>query len=293
MALNPPPSSPPSNADDASRFDDVQFSIWQTFKRHIPHFLATIFIDIILPIVIYFGLQKQIKPVYALILAGTPPLGMVLCKGILSRRFDALGFIVFVGFAISGIVAIITRSPIILLLEKSIDTGTVSIIFAITLIPFRCRRCRLRPLAYYFYQDLVPADRSQVGLPDDLFHNPRYSQHEDDVLLSNYSNRNEISRVSEWIYAHCSSFRRSCFTITAIWAVGLLSEFLGRLTLILVHLSVNQIVLYGNIIFTIATVLCIGATIACIVRERRQTLAFIRQWRLEQNPVGGGDPRST
>jgi hypothetical protein len=292
MALNPSPSSPPYDPDEVSRSMEIQFSIWQTFKRHIPHFLATIFIDIVLPIIVYFVLQKEIKPVYALILAGTPPLGMVLFKGVVSRRFDALGFIVFVGFAISGIVAIVTRNPIILLLEKSIDTGTVSIIFAITLIPFRCcsRRCRLRPLAYYFYQELVPADRSQVGLPDDLFHNPRYAQYEDDVLLPNYSNQSEISRVYEWMYAHCSSFRRSCFTITAIWALGLLSEFLGRLTLILVHLSVNQIVLYGNIIFTIATVLCIGATIACIVRERRQTLAFIRQWRLEQNPVRGGDP---
>ena len=294
MALNPPSPSPASDPAETSTPSPLQFSIWQTFKRHIPHFLATIFIDIILPIVIYFGLQKQIKPVYALILAGTPPLGMVLFKAVLSRTFDALGFIVFIGFAISGLVAIITRSPMILLLEKSIDTGTVSIIFAITLIPFRCchRRCRLRPLAYYFYQDLVPTDRSQVGLPEDFFHNPQYSQNEDDTLLPNYSNQTEISRVSEWIYLHCSSFRRSCFIITAIWAVGLLSEFLGRLTLILVHLSVNQIVLYGNIIFAIATVFCIGATILCIVRERRQTLAFIRQWRLEHNPVRGGDPWS-
>ncbi|CAF3457935.1 unnamed protein product, partial [Rotaria sp. Silwood2] len=36
----------------------IKFSIWNTFKHHIPHFLITILVDIILPLVIYFLLQK-------------------------------------------------------------------------------------------------------------------------------------------------------------------------------------------------------------------------------------------
>jgi hypothetical protein len=282
MALD---TSGSSTTEEISRSSHVEFSIVQTFKRHIPHFLMTMLMDIILPLVIYFGLQKQIKPVYALLFAGTPPFVMVLFKGIVSRRFDALGFLVFIGFIISGAVAIITRNPFVLLLEKSMDTGTVSIVFALTLIPFRyCfRNCRLRPLAYYFYQDLVPTDRSQAGLPEDLFTNPRYSQSEDDILLPNITHREEVSNVYEWIYRHCASFRRSCYAITVIWAFGLLSEFLGRIILILLQLSVNQIVLYGNIIFTIITVLCILSTIMCIIHERKQTLIFIKQWVVEHS----------
>ncbi len=68
-----------------------QFSSWNAFKHHIPHFLMTMLIDVILPLAIFFGLQNHIKPVYTLILAGAPPFFMVIFKAIL---FNALGFII-------------------------------------------------------------------------------------------------------------------------------------------------------------------------------------------------------
>ncbi|CAF4978333.1 unnamed protein product, partial [Rotaria sp. Silwood1] len=207
-----------------------KFSIWQTFKHHIPHFLLTILVDIILPLITYFILQKYIKPVYALLAAGTPPLFMVIFKAIWFCTFDALGFIVFVTFAISGIVAIITRNPIVLLLEKSLVTFILSIIFAITLIPFHCchYRCRLRPLAYYMYKDLVPTNREEVGLPENIFRdeeeqiNNQYRQLEEEVSRKIMSNKQEVTQVYEWLYKNCSSFRISCYMITSIWAIGLL-----------------------------------------------------------------------
>ena len=155
------------------------------FKRHIPHFLATILVDIILPLIMYFTLQKHIKPVYALLIAGTPPLVMVIVKGIVSRTFDALAFLVCFGFIISGVVALITRNAIVLLLEKSLVTGVSSLIFAVTLIPLHCcnNRCRLRPLAYYFYQDLVPTTRTEIGLPENVWTNEQDSTSEQEVLL--------------------------------------------------------------------------------------------------------------
>ena len=281
-------SSPSSHAQQQV-VPNIQFSIWYTFKRHIPRFLATILGDIVLPLIIYFGLQKHIEPIYALLVAGTPPLFMVIFKAIISRTFDALGFLVFIGFAISAVVALITRSPIVLLLEKSLVTGIISIIFAITLIPFHCchYRLHLRPLAYYFYQDLVPTNREQVGLPDNIFNDEREiiqqqsSEHEYDVLIPKLSDRQEVAKVYEWIYTNCSSFRRSCYMITSTWTIGLLLEFLSRLTLILVHLSVNKIFIYGNIILSSVTMMCIVTTIICVTRERKQTIIFIEQWRRE------------
>jgi hypothetical protein len=265
----------------------IQFSIWNTIKHHIPRFLITIFVDIILPIVIYLILQKRIKPVHALLAAGIPPLIMVLVKGILSRTFDALGFIVFIGFSASAIAAIITRNPIILLLEKSLATGLISLVFGVTLIPFRCcyHRFHIRPLAYYFYQDLVPTKRAEVGLPDSIFEDEQELIDEqrmellDDGILPRLTHKQEVAQVYEWIYAHCSSFPSACYMITSIWSIGFLLEFLGRLTLILARLSVNKIVIYGQFILSSVTVICIILTIICITKERKQTLRFIEQWK--------------
>ncbi|CAF1388570.1 unnamed protein product [Rotaria sordida] len=281
-------SSSSSSLVQSQANTNIQFSIWHTFKRHIPRVLTTILVDVILPLIIYFVFQKYIKPVYALLIAGTPPFLMVIFKAISSRTFDALGFLVFIGFIISGVVAIITHNPIVLLLEKSLVTGIVSIIFAITLIPFHCchHYCRLRPLAYYFYQDLIPTNREQIGLPENIFSNnqetihEQYSEHENEVLIHKSSNK-EIAQVYEWIYNNCSSFRISCYIITSTWSIGLLSEFLARLILILVHLSINKIVIYGNVILSSVTIICILITIICVTKERKQTLILIEQWKQE------------
>jgi len=262
----------------------IHFSIWDTFKHHIPRFLITILVDVILPVVIYFGLQKRIKPVYALLVAGSPPLIMVIIKGILSRTFDALGFIVFIAFLLSAIVALIIHNPIVLLLEKSIITAILSLIFGLTLIPLQCcqQRFHIRPIAYYFYQDLVPTKRAEVGLPDSIFENEQESteeQHEGEIPVIKLSHKKEVAQVYEWIYAHCSSFPSACYMITSIWSIGFLLEFLGRLTLILARLSVNKIVIYGQFILSSVTVICIILTIICITKERKQTLRFIEQWK--------------
>lgn len=267
-----------------------KFSVWHTFKRHIPSFLITILIDVILPIVIYFVLQIYIKPVYALLAAGTPPLFMVIFKALWFFTFDALGFLVFTTFAITAVVAIITRNEIVLLLEKSLVTGIISVIFAMTLIPFHhcCHRCRLRPLGYYMYQDLVPTNRQDIGLPDNIFAEEQetvdnqYTQLQEEVSVQRPPHKQEVAQVYDWMYKNCSTFRLSCFIITSIWAVGLLLEFLARLLLILFHLHVNKIVLYGHIILSSITVLCIVSTIVCITIERKSTLRFIENWNAKQ-----------
>ena len=93
------------------------------------------------------------------------------------------------------------------------------------------------------------------------------------------SNKEEVAKVYAWIYTHCSSFRSSCYIITGIWAVGLLLEFLARLTLILVHLPLSKLVIYGNVILSGVTAICIALTITFIAKERKQTIAFIQQWK--------------
>jgi hypothetical protein len=283
----------PSSLDQQPQISPkIKFSIWHTFKHHIPRFLLTILMDVILPLAIFFSLQKYIKPVYALLAASSPPLSMVIFKAIWFCTFDALGFLVFFTFAISAIVAIITRNPIILLLEKSLVTGIFSLIFAITLIPFHCchYQCRIRPLAYYFYQDLVPTNLAQIGLPENIFSNEQeqigdqYTQLTEELSQPKLSNKQEVAQVYEWIYTHCSSFRLSCYMITSIWSIGFLLEFTARLSLIIIHLPINKIVIYAHIILSSITILCIVLSIICITIERKHTLLFIERWNIEQQP---------
>lgn len=275
-----------TNPEFAVTTPKSRFSLWKTFKRHIPGFLLTILMDVILPLVIYFYLQRYIRPVYALLVASSPPLFMVLFKATYSRTFDALGFLVFFTFTISAIVAIVTRNPIVLLLEKSMVTGILSLIFALTLIPFHCcvKNCRLRPLAYYFYQDLVPTTRDELGLPEDIFNHDteqiadRYTELREGAATNVLTGKEEVAAVYEWIYLNCPSFRYSCYLITGIWAVCFLLEFLARLALILLHLSINKIFLYGHIILSSITAVCIVSTIIVIAMERKYTLLFIERW---------------
>ena len=267
----------------------LTFSVWHTFKHHIPRFLTTILVDVILPLVIYIYLQRQIKPVYALLVASSPPLLMVLFKAIWLWTFDALGFLVFFSFIVTAIVAVVSRSPIILLLEKSLITGILSLIFGITLVPFKCckTRCRWRPLAYYFYQDLVPTKRKDVGLPDNIFDQEmeqigdNYARLKEETLAEALTLKQEVAQVYEWLYLNCSSFRQSCYFITSVWSIGYLLEFLTRMTLILARFSINQIVIYGHVILSTITVLMILSTILCIAVERRFTLAFIERWTIQ------------
>jgi hypothetical protein len=269
----------------------IKFSIWHTFKHHIPHFIITIVVDVILPLVIYIYFQKLVRPVYALLAASSPPLLMVIFKAIWLCTFDALGFLVFFSFAITAIVAVISRSPIILLLEKSMITGILSLIFGVTLIPFKCckNRCRWRPLAYYFYQDLVPTKRKDLGLPDQIFNDEielnagNYSRLNEETSVDKLNPKQEVAQVYEWLYKHCSSFRQSCYIITSIWSIGYLLEFLARISLILARLSVNKIVIYGHIILSTITVIMIASTVFSITIERKFTLAFIERWRTQHS----------
>lgn len=263
------------------------FSVWRTFKHHIPRFLTTIIIDVILPLAVYLILQRQIRPVYALLAASSPPLLMVIFKAVWMCTFDPLGFLVFLTFSITALVAVITRSAMILLLEKSLMNGLLSVIFGVTLIPCCCCTCpfRWRPLAYYFYQDLVPTTRDDLGLPAQLFDEnrvksvDRYAQLEDELSRDNSSSKQETAQVYAWLYENCSSFRTSCRLITGIWSVGFMAEFLARVTLILVCTSVNKVVLYGHAVLTFITVIMIVLSIICITIERRRTLAFIERWK--------------
>jgi hypothetical protein len=61
--------------------------------------------------------------------------------------------------------------------------------------------------------------------------------------------------------------------------VGLLLEFLARLFLILIHLSVEKIFIYGHVMLSLMTSILSLLTVLCITNERKQTLKLIEKWK--------------
>jgi hypothetical protein len=142
------------------------------FKRNIFRgLIITTVIEIILPLILYFVLEKYIEPIYAFIAASVPALFMIILKAIWRRAFDPVGFLICVAFLVSAIVLVISHNPTILLLEKSFIMVVYSIVFAISMIPFHLCHCRfqVRPIAYYLYQNLIPTGKADIELPDSAF----------------------------------------------------------------------------------------------------------------------------
>ncbi|UJR17612.1 hypothetical protein I4U23_004508 [Adineta vaga] len=260
-----------------------KISPWNTFKHHIPHMIIICLIDIVIPLLIYFVLENRIKPVYALLAASSPPFFMVIVKIIWVRSFDAIGFVMFIAFITSAVLALVLKSPKILLLEKSLLTGVGAVVFAITLIPFHycCNRCQLRPIVYYFYPDLIPITRAEFGLPDVIFDNNGYIELKDDKKKEILSNMKEAAQVYAWIYDHCSSFRISCYFMTCVWITAFSIEFIFRIIFISLNLSVNSIFIYGQIVFGIVVAGCAILQVCTMMIERKYTLAYIEQWKIE------------
>ncbi|CAF1390855.1 unnamed protein product [Adineta ricciae] len=262
-------------------------STWNTFKHHIPRILITAFIDMFVPLIIYFLLKNRIPSVYALLLAGAPPFFMVIYKAIQESSFDAIGFLVCAAFLLAAVSAVFFDDPYILLFEKSFVTGIGVVAFSITLIPFRCHyssKYQWRPLVYYFYHDLIPVNRTEFGLPDSAFDDDQYTERTElrnEMASKGISRAGEARLVYAWLYEHCSSFRISCYFMTSVWAVAFLSDFIIRFALYAANASINTMYVWGQITFCIACALCAVLQILTMTIERKYTLAYIEQWKIE------------
>ena len=258
-----------------------QLNSWDSFKHHIPRLIITAFVDVIAPLLLYFAIENHMKPFYALLIASSPPLFMTVFKAIWVRSFDAIGFLVFFAFMLAAILAYVLHNPKILLFEKSLFTGVGAIIFAITLIPFECSRFRWRPIVFYFYHDLLPVTRAEFGLPDNLFDSDQYTELKDNNQGYESPNMKEVTEVYTWLYDHSSSFRATCYFMTGVWAVCFSIECVFRYLLILSQAPINLIFIYGQILFMVIVILCVVLQIASMVIERKHTLAYIEQWKMQ------------
>lgn len=135
--------------------------------------------------------------------------------------------------------------------------------FFFTLIPLKTRWFHIRPLIFLFSQEMM-----REAPP---------------VEWTDYQGNFHSVPKMDWCWDYAKSYKRFCYILNALWAFILMGEFLAKVIMIeLTSLTVDQIVLYGNIILiTVMTTMTVGTSIVSH-RIRKSTAAYIETW-LKEN----------
>ncbi|CAO3648929.1 unnamed protein product [Mucor fragilis] len=199
-------------------------------------------INVGIPLALYYILKIWLSPLVALIISGIPPLLHVLYVFWKKRRIDVLGCIFVAGFIISAVLSAISGDARLTLLRDSTVTAVVSVLFLLTLIPIRTKWFTVRPIVFLFTQQLM------IEQPP--------------VEWKDKEGNDKSMKRSEWIWHNSAFYRKFCYIICGAWGVLLMAEFVAKVIMIKSSLTLDQIVLYSNIMI-IAVV--VGMTTATLI----------------------------
>ncbi|KAI8077058.1 hypothetical protein BDF21DRAFT_342100 [Thamnidium elegans] len=233
------------------------------FLRFIKPIVTMLVVDVGLPLAIYYILKIWLSILVSLILSGIPPLLRVIYVFWKRRKIDILGCIFVVSFVLSAILSLISGNARVALVRDSATTAIVSLMFLVTLIPIQTKWFTVRPLIYLISQQMM------VESPP--------------ITWTDRSGEEKSQELMEWVWEHCKVFRTYCYVLCAIWGVALMGEFVAKVIMIQSTLTIDQVLLYGNIIvITIVSVITIGTIIASrFIRKR--TMAIAVAWKLEND----------
>ncbi|KAI7879427.1 hypothetical protein K492DRAFT_114839, partial [Lichtheimia hyalospora FSU 10163] len=204
-----------------------------------------------LPIALYFGLRNVIGTLYALLISGIPPLLHVIITFIQKRRLDFLGILVVLAFILSAVISLVTGDVRATLLRDSATTMLIAVLFMFTLIPLRTRWLNIYPITWTvfkraYYDTVMPYHwRNEQG------------------------ERHEMP-FSDFIWSYIPKARTYNYMLTAAYSIALTAEFIARVIMIeATDKSVDQIVLYGNVILGVfIAVIAIATVWASILIQR-------------------------
>jgi hypothetical protein len=225
--------------------------------------LVTLFIDAGLPLAIYYLCKQWLSQLVALIISGIPPLLHVIYVFWKRRRIDLLGCIFVIAFILSAVLSIISGDIRLAMLRDSTVTAVVSLLFLVTLIPLRTKWFTVRPLIFLISQQMM------AGMPSTTWTDANGEKHELDRM--------------EWVWLNCSVYRKYCYALSAIWGVLLMAEFVAKVIMIQSTLSVDQVVLYGNIIVIVVVVVMTTGTIIASRFITKRIGVIATQWRKEND----------
>ncbi|CAO3671450.1 unnamed protein product [Umbelopsis ramanniana] len=223
----------------------------------------TFFVDVGMPIILYYSLRNSVSQLAALLISSVPPAAMSIFKIIWYRSVDPLGLVIIFGFVISAVISIIDGNPRVLLLRESIVTCATGALFLLSMIPFRIGKWSNKPLVYGVSKQMMSL------LP------PVKYVYQGEVV--------EESRL-EFCWRWSPVFKRGMLVLNAAWGVLLILEFVAKLIMYFSSLTVDQMVLYGNIILgvTLGTMGVFNGVYGRIIRIRSIAECKVVQKRLEE-----------
>ncbi|KAI8073416.1 uncharacterized protein B0P05DRAFT_588700 [Gilbertella persicaria] len=221
--------------------------------------------DIGLPLALYYILKIWLSVLIALIISGIPPLLRVIYVFWKRRQVDILGCIFVISFILSAVLSVISGNVRLALLRDSTTTALISVMFFITLIPIRTKWFTVRPIVFMASQQIM-AERPPI-------------------VWTDKNGEEHTTELMEMIWIHVHEYRKFCYIINALWAVFLMAEFVAKVIMIESSLTVDQIVLYGNIMVIVVVV---GMTIFTVLYSRqvtKSTTAQIAEFRKENRLI--------
>ncbi|KAF0538181.1 membrane protein [Gigaspora margarita] len=181
------------------------------------------FIDVGLPLFLYFILSDHLSTILALIISGVPPAFSVIVTFILRKQLNVIGLLVLIGFIVGIILSVVQGDPKLVLLRESVITGVIGSVFIINLIPIKVGSFEMRPLVYY--------NAKNSGITN----------------LKGLTENEPIPERWERYWKSYPRFRQRFIVLTAVWGFGLLLEVPVRVIIIYRSATVNAAVYIGTI----------------------------------------------
>ncbi|KAI8140407.1 hypothetical protein BJV82DRAFT_485102, partial [Fennellomyces sp. T-0311] len=214
---------------------------------------AIIFIDIGLPIAVYYICRTFTTQLIALIVSGMPPLLRIIYILFKYRRFDFLNGIFVLAFGLSAALSVINGDVRAALLRDAIVTGVVGLSFLATLIPIRVQSFTLYPMTHSVGRRFLEA------LPPQIWTDADGVKHE--------------MAKGDWMWKYMRVYRVQAYVFTALWGFFLLVDFGIRVALIYTGVSADNVVLSGTIMIASISALLGTASAIVSIRLRRRTIA--------------------
>ncbi|KAG2209809.1 hypothetical protein INT47_001958 [Mucor saturninus] len=227
--------------------------------QYVMPLVTTLLIDVALPLILYYVLKIWLSLIVALVLSGIPPLLHIIYKFWKKRKVDVLGCIIVIAFILTAVLSLISGDVRVALLRDSATTAIVGVIFLISLIPLKTRWFRIRPIIFVIGKQMME------GAPPHTWTDIEGEKHEKDQM--------------EFIWELSSMFRKYCYIVSGLWGVILMGEFAAKVIMIKSTLSVDQVVLYGNIIVAVVVVLMtVGSTVTSTFVQKK-IVVLMAEWK--------------
>lgn len=231
-------------------------SLLHAFAGMVVHMLF----ELVLPIILYYVLRSFVSPLLALLLAGVPTAIVVVYKGFKEKKVDMMGVLMLLGFVVSAVLAFVQSDPKLYLLRESAMTLAMGAMLLLTLFPFYYKYHVLRPFMFYVARQIALSTNTLI-------------------------NQNTVREHWDWFWDNYPTFRHFLRTLTSIWGLGLVSEFLVRVVLIQELDDVDDVVYYSNI-YMLVIMLVLG-TLTVV-----SALLLRHYFNMEQNRIKRAERRS-